>query len=273
MIKPEKQAVLLYNLIMNTFTMMTRPDEDSAKLSELILQTLAKQGYVRDDLHPDTVFTVGGDGTFLYAVDRYMDQLDRVRFYGIHTGTLGFYTDYRGDEAEAFLSAFINGEVKETKYPVLEVSTDNGILSYAINEARIENASRTQKMDVSLNGSFFEQYHGTGLCLSTQLGSTAYNRSLNGAVVQEGLDVLQLCEIAGIHHAKYHSLGSPLLLKPDTVVTLRSDSYEGALLGMDSRVISLDESTEVTISVSRKKQVRMLKGREVSYFNRLKNLF
>ena len=41
---------------------------------------------------------IGGDGTLLYAVQKYLDLLDDVNFVGIHTGTLGFFTDYTEEE-------------------------------------------------------------------------------------------------------------------------------------------------------------------------------
>ena len=56
---------------------------------------LCQQGeFTRDDEHPDIVITVGGDGTLLGAFHHYRNQLDQIRFVGIHTGHLGFYTDW-----------------------------------------------------------------------------------------------------------------------------------------------------------------------------------
>ena len=43
--------------------------------------------------NPDIVITIGGDGMLLSAFHMYEKCLDHVRFVGIHTGHLGFYTD------------------------------------------------------------------------------------------------------------------------------------------------------------------------------------
>ena len=47
------------------------------------------------DRDPELVITIGGDGTLLSAFHRYDHRLDEVRSLGVHTGHLGFYTDWR----------------------------------------------------------------------------------------------------------------------------------------------------------------------------------
>jgi hypothetical protein len=59
----------------------------------------------------------------------------------------------------------------------------------------------------------------------------------------------------------------------DTEIAFTSKSFEGAMLGADSEVFSLDNTKRIEISVSRNKCVRMLKGRDVYYFDRLQSLF
>ncbi len=256
---------------MHTYTIIERGDEHSTAISGEIRKVLTSAGLKEDKGVPDTVFVVGGDGTFLYAVHEYLPDLDRVRFYGIHTGTLGFYSDYEEKELELFLSAYLDGKTSEHQYPLLEIDTGEGT-GYALNEIRVENPTKTQVMDVYLNGVFFETFRGTGLSVSTQLGSTAYNRSLGGAVIEDGLDVIQLCEVAGIHHIKYRSLGSPIVLKGTTEIEFRSDSFDKAIIGLDSDVWPLEGERSLKIRVSERK-VRLLKNRDVSYFQRLKILF
>lgn len=58
-----------------------------------------------DEDHPDIVITIGGDGTLLSAFHRYQHLLDQVRFVGIHTGHLGFYTDWRNYEVQELLKS------------------------------------------------------------------------------------------------------------------------------------------------------------------------
>ena len=257
---------------MKRYTIVTRPDEVSLSLEDQIRHDLNNHGYIENHEDPDYVFVVGGDGTFIYAVHQFFKKLNTVRFYGIHTGTLGFYTDYRDSEYDEFMETFLNHEYEETTYPILQAFTGKETY-YAVNEIRIENAARTQVLDVYVNTVPFEKIRGTGILVCTQLGSTAYNRSLGGAVIQEGLDLIEMCEIAGIHHSKYRSLGAPIIMKSDTVLDFYATSFKGALLGADADVYTFTDETKVTISSCANLKVRMLRGRKVSYYSRLKSLF
>ena len=171
------------------YAMIVRPDEVSESISKKAMAELDAHGYVRDELHPNVVFVIGGDGTFIYAVHHVIRNvgiaIDQIRFCGIHTGTLGFYTDYKDTDYEQFMADFFSGNMRVVKYPLLQAVYAGG-RHHAINEIRIENAARTQVMDVFINGEKFETFRGTGMCVCTQLGSTAYNRSLGGAVIQQG---------------------------------------------------------------------------------------
>lgn len=257
---------------MPKFTVVVRPDEVSAMLAKRLQTDLLKHGYEMDETSPETVFVIGGDGTFLFAVHQYLKQLDKLCFFGIHTGTLGFYTDYEDSEYDTFLEAFLNHQLEEIRYPLLVGKSDFGKI-YAMNEIRIENPARTQEVNVYINHKKFETFRGTGLCIATQLGSTAYNRSLGGAVIEEGLPVIELTEIAGIHHSKYRCLGSPLILSDQTVIRMSAESFSGALLGADAEVFELKDCKEVEVQVCKEKFVRMLRGRKTSYFKKLKILF
>ena len=64
---------------MSSFTIVTRPDEVSMALQAQLRQDLRISGYTEDAENPDTIFVVGGDGTFIFAVHRYLEQLGHVR--------------------------------------------------------------------------------------------------------------------------------------------------------------------------------------------------
>ena len=258
---------------MEKYSIIHRLDPVSEQIKEKIEAELnANPDFEEDEKDPHTVIVVGGDGTFIYAVHQFIGRLNHVRFYGIHTGTLGFYTDYRDCDLEEFMCTLVQGKGEEVIYPLLQVRIGEQEY-FGINEIRIENAARTQVMDVLINDQHFETFRGTGMCVCTQLGSTAYNRSLGGAVIDEGLDFIELTEISGIHHSKYRSLDAPFVLKSEADLVFRSDSFQGALLGVDSDVHNIDDAKEIHVNIWRHCAVHMLRGRKVSYYDRLKSLF
>ena len=75
---------------MEKYTVVSKLDEVSKRIEKEIDDRLCQFDFIRDDENPETVIVVGGDGTFIYAVHQFMHRLKDVRFYGLHTGTLGF---------------------------------------------------------------------------------------------------------------------------------------------------------------------------------------
>ncbi len=255
---------------MKRYALVHRQDEDSISLATKIRSKLF--GFATEDVeNPETIFVVGGDGTFLNAVHTYLDSLDKVVFIGIHTGTLGFITDYQVEELEELLTCYKNETAKIDEQQLLEVNFDNKVV-YAMNEMRIENASKTQIINLEIDGIYFETFRGTGMCLATQMGSTAYNRSIKGAVIQHGLSLLQLSEIAGIHHRAYRSLGNSIILKSKSEVSFLSESFEGAILCFDHHSMVLEDVKKIHCHLSGK-SVRIARYRPYHYLSRLKNLF
>ncbi|NLC97073.1 MAG: NAD kinase [Erysipelotrichaceae bacterium] len=257
---------------MKRFLTFVRFDETSKNIEKEIISSLCSNGFIYDDVNPEIVIVVGGDGTFLNAVHKIIDKIGEVIFYGIHTGTLGFFTDYKSDQLDEFLDDLLNKEAKIREYQLLEVTLDNNERYYAVNEMRIENISRTQVMNILVDDNEFETFRGTGMCVSTQLGSTAYNRSLNGAVVQDGLPLIQMSEIAGIHHKEYRSLGVPIIMSENSRITFESDNFDDAYLCVDAFNYKLDDIKKVNVVLGDKK-VRLLRFKDVSYFKKLQSLF
>ena len=77
------------------YTFVLRDPNISLEISKNIEKRIIHQ---RDDNNPDLIVVIGGDGTILRAIRKYFDRLDRVVFYGINTGHLGFYTNWVIDE-------------------------------------------------------------------------------------------------------------------------------------------------------------------------------
>lgn len=219
---------------------------------------------------PDLCIVVGGDGTFLRAIAS-LKNIDQVSFVGIHTGTLGFFTDYQADEVTECINDILYKKPKIIANKLLKIEHEDEVY-WAINEARIENSIQTLIVDVQIDGEYFETFRGTGLCISTQMGSTAYNRSIGGAIVFEGMSILQLSEIAGIHHRKYASIGSPLILADHQTITISGDNLDGSILCYDTLHKLLPKKTSITFSLTNK-VVKMARYRSLKYTKRINSLF
>lgn len=190
------------------------------KLKEL----LQAKGVVFDEKYPDIVITVGGDGTLINAFHRYENQVDSIRFIGVHTGHLGFYTDWRNYDIKKMVDALFMREAESARYPLLEVTkiTESGDHEHylALNESAIKRTSHTLEANVYIDDCLFENFRGDGLCVSTPTGSTAYSKSLGGAVIHPDLKALQMTEIASINNRVFRTLSSPIVISPKQWITI-----------------------------------------------------
>ena len=159
----------------------------SEVVSKELWKRLREENFILTPKNPDIVISIGGDGMLLSAFHKYEKLIDRVRFVGIHTGHLGFYTDYRDFEVENLVENLKLDTGARVSYPILNVKvklTDGRIVEMkALNEATIKRLSKTMVADIIINNVPFERFRGDGITVSTPTGSTAYNKSLGGAVL------------------------------------------------------------------------------------------
>lgn len=261
---------------MNRFAIVAKKDEKSVKAEAKIIKMLCENGFVYDKENPELVISVGGDGTLLYAVHTYLDMLDDLLFVAVHTGTLGFFTDYTEENIDICIQDIINGEIYEVfesrllKAEIFKAEDTKEI--YALNEIRLENVCQTQTLDIYIDNEFFETVKGNGMCLSTQAGATAYNRALKGAVVDNGLSIMQMVEIAGIHDSKHSSLGVPYIMKSDREVSFNCHNSKNTYLCYDHMNLLLQDVKGIRCKLS-DKSVKFARFREYSYLKRLRNLY
>ncbi len=256
------------------YTLFSRNDEYSNQVCTRIRDCFSDlNGFSYDDHSPDLVICVGGDGTILRAIHFYLDQLDRILFAGIHTGTLGFFTDYTNDELDLFIHDVLCHQAEIEKSPLLELKAENSDDTvYAFNEFRIGSFKNTVSYEIYIDGEFFETTNGSGVCIATQAGSTGANRALLGAVVDNGLEIIQLTEIMPVFHKNHHSLRNPYIMKSDRVLKLRGKSIKESDVCADYLEYHYPESEEIEIRTS-DKQVSFVRFRPYSYLKRLRNLF
>lgn len=205
------------------YCIVSKQDEYSFELSELIKSKI-KIEY--DDVNPDIVISIGGDGTILKSLHTYQHICDNIVIFGINTGHLGFITNFTVEEVDEVARQINTSSFKTEKVGLLDyeiktsIETKRGI---ALNEVTVINPPRTLIVDVLVDNKELELFRGTGLCISSPFGSTAYNKSLHGCVVDPALEAFQLTEIASINSRAYRTLGSPLLLSAGKEITIKNN--------------------------------------------------
>ncbi|MGI6710319.1 MAG: NAD kinase [Bacilli bacterium] len=224
---------------------------------------------------PDFVFSFGGDGTMLNAVNQYIDKIDKTIFVGINTGKLGFYTDFVLDELDSIITAISKGEVFCHEFFLLQYSLikDTQVKKgYALNEIAVTNPIHTQIIEVYINDKMFETFRGTGLLVSTPSGSTGYNKSLGGSVMDSSIEAIQLTEIAAINNRVFKSLASPLIIPKNNKVSMVATDSDNIYISVDGRYEEFKGVEKIDVKLSSKK-VKMLGTKDYSFYNRVKKSF
>ena len=246
--------------------------KDKADLISIdaISDKISKAGFELVKEHPDVVLYIGGDGSFLRAVHHFSDEIEKVKFIGLCKGHLGFFYSYKEDELGQLLDDLKSNSFKEQSYRLIEADLGSEKL-YAVNEIRIESPFHTLISDVYINDEYLETFRGNGLVVCSSIGSSAYNKSLGGAVINPSLDVLELTEIAPINNRVYKSLHSSLVVDDKSPITLKTKT-ENILIGFDELVSETNFAKEIKFVLSNRR-VTVLYKKNYSYTSLIKSTF
>ena len=249
----------------------------SEVVSKELWKRLREENFILTPKNPDIVISIGGDGMLLSAFHKYEKLIDRVRFVGIHTGHLGFYTDYRDFEVENLVENLKLDTGARVSYPILNIKvklTDGRIVEMkALNEATIKRLSKTMVADIIINNVPFERFRGDGISVSTPTGSTAYNKSLGGAVLHPTIEAMQIAEVASLNNRVYRTLGSSIVVpKKDKIVIepKHSDRYS---IAVDNKTIIYDNIDCIEYQIENSKIHFVATPSHTSFWNRVKDAF
>ncbi len=208
--------------------------------------------YVSHDNHTiDFALSVGGDGTFLTTATL-VGHLD-IPILGINCGHLGYLAEVQTDNVELVLDQLVNNNYTIEKRSMLEVSCQQeGKLAspYALNEVAIlkSGLSSMITVDVTLNGEFLHNYKADGLLVATSTGSTAYNLSVGGPLLDPHVNAIILSPVAT------HSLNiRPLVVLDDSKIDIKIASRNGNfMLSVDGRSQVLSQDVQLHIERSQR---------------------
>lgn len=227
--------------------------------------------------NPDIVISIGGDGMLLSAFHMYENELDRVRFVGIHTGHLGFYTDYRDFEIDKLIENLRTDSGESVSYPILKVvlTLDNGrvIKARALNEATIKRIEKTMVADVFINNVRFESFRGDGMSISTPTGSTAYNKSLGGAILHPTIEALQLTEISSLNNLIFRTVGSSLIIPKEEVIEIVPQRTGIYTISVDNKTYNLKNVVKAQYYIDKKKIHFVSTPSHTSFWERVQDAF
>ncbi|MEZ5333547.1 MAG: NAD(+)/NADH kinase [Thermoanaerobaculia bacterium] len=204
----------------------------------------------------DLVVVLGGDGTLLSVARRLRPGLPVL---GVNLGTLGFLTELGRDELYPGLVRVLDGEYELEERALLDVRLERaagGSEAYrCLNDAVIAKSALARIIELTLrvDGRLVATYRSDGLILSTPTGSTAYNLSAGGPIVNPLLPVTVLTPICA-HTFSLRPIVVPdasrievTLETPQEEVYLTLDGQEGTELRQHDTVRSTRGDTAISL--------------------------
>lgn len=140
----------------------------------------------------DCVITIGGDGTLLQAA-RDLFEIN-VPFIGVNRGTLGYLSEVRPDQIEFMMDKLINDDYTIEKRMMIEGEIHKKgepfVTSISLNDIVISRTAGMINISVLVNNKFLTTYPADGVIVSTPTGSTAYNLSAGGPIVDPQAEII-----------------------------------------------------------------------------------
>lgn len=200
-----------------------------------------------DTISADLAVSLGGDGTFLRTA-QWVGPLG-IPIVGVNTGHLGYLAALSIDRLPQ-LSELIAEDAFVVEYrTVLSVDSPElpaSVGRYALNEVALskEESASMIYASVSLDGEALAEYKADGLLVATSTGSTAYNLSVGGPIVQPTVPVWVLSPVAA------HSLSMrPMVVDSRAKISIVPRGRTPHVrLAVDGWSVSIDTGTEIRLS-------------------------
>ena len=140
-----------------------------------------------DAFDADVAFSIGGDGTFLRTA-QVVTPL-QIPILGINTGHLGYLTSADVKEASQVMCKLLDGDYFIENRSMLALKSDlidEGKPHFALNDIAFlrQETSSMIEVEVKVHDTPLTTYKGDGLLVCTPTGSTAYNLSVGGPILE-----------------------------------------------------------------------------------------
>ena len=198
-----------------------------------------------DAMSADLCIVFGGDGTLLSAAR--MLAGTGVPLLGVNMGKLGFLAEFNVEHMQKHLDAILAGRIPPTERMMLWASVHNcrdenaagappGFCSAAANDVAISAGPPFRMIDllVAQGDNEIARYSGDGLVISTPSGSTGYNMSAGGPILEPTLDAVAITPVAP------HSLSMrPIVVRSDRPIRITATRVNpGTAVIVDGQVSS-----------------------------------
>lgn len=261
-------------------TIHTNDTNVSLKTKKALTRKLEGSGFIPSDkLEQETelIVCIGGDGALLEGIHRL--GFPDIPFIGVNTGHLGFFQEISPDQLDDFIFHYKTGKYRlqtlSTVKAVIRTEQGEAFEHIGLNEIVIRGEdSHPVHLNISIGGSFIERFSGDGILVATPAGSTAYNYSLGGCIVDPRLTLIQVTPIAPMNTTAYRSFTSSILLPSDLSLGIIPEYMKkhGIKITTDHLEYMYHDISNINIEFA-DKIVNLLRFETYDFWNKVKTKF
>lgn len=246
------------------FSIYSKIKENNSELYNKLSSFLLEQGFILDNINPDYIFVLGGDGTFLRAIHNFKYT---GKFVLINTGHLGFFSDYEKEEIDKFINDFKSKkEIIEKTY--LYTAKIKNKKYYFLNDFSLQ-SFETCFLDLYINNELFTSVRSNGIVVSSPVGTTGYLTSLNSPVIVNRPDIYQYSTISPCYNRLSINPINKAIINGDD--TLKVVIKEGKIKSyMDGIEIDNLNAQEVYFKLEKTKELQIIRFDKISSVKRLR---
>lgn len=263
---------------MNTFYVITnRSKDESLETTKRIQQYIEEKGkkcVLAEEGHDfpkdtDCVLTLGGDGTLIRAAREL--QFHDVPILGVNIGTLGYLTEVEIQNVGTAIDQLIHDKPVVEARMMLKGIVNNKVEDIALNDIVLTRFGKVRviRFNIYVNGQFLNSYRADGIIISTPTGSTAYNLSAGGPIVEPNASMIVITPICS------HALNarSMVFSAEDEIVLEVAEGRDGEI---EEAGISFDGDRDIVVHTGdrivirkAKETTKLLKLSKVSFLETL----
>ncbi len=200
----------------------------------------------------DCALVLGGDGTLIRAARELGGQ--NIPLLGINMGTLGYLTEVELPQFREALDKLFAGRPDIEKRMMMRGTIDGRHEYMAMNDVVVtrEGNLRVVHFNVYVNGALLNSYLADGVIISTPTGSTGYNLSAGGPVVEPTARMFVITPICS------HALNaSSVVLSAEDVIEV--EICEGRYGRTEHALVTFDGAETAAVSTGDRVQIRRAK--------------
>jgi len=245
--------------------------EDQGK--QCIIPDMDEDGHIvpetiADDI--DCAVVIGGDGTLIRASGVLV--FAGIPILGVNLGTLGYLTEVEVQNVKPAIGQLLDNDFMIEDRMMLYGKVRGEKREIALNDIVLSRSGSLRLLTFNLyvNGEFLNTYHADGIIISTPTGSTAYNFSAGGPIIEPTAAMILVTPICS------HALNNrSIIFSADEEVVIelgarRDDMTEEAVISFDGTELTPLAAGDRIVVKRARETTRLVKLRKTSFLETLR---